>query len=70
MTIKSIKELIVAVGLGVHLTVFYIILKMTGIIEWDWLWILSPLWFPLSIIFVFVFGSFLISLVEEIGEAK
>jgi hypothetical protein len=41
------------------LTLIFITLKLTGYINWSWLWVLSPLWLPLSIflgIMVVVFG--------------
>lgn len=30
------------------LTLLFIGLKLTGHIDWSWLWVLSPLWLPLS----------------------
>ena len=26
------------------LTVAFIVLKLTGVIDWSWLWVLSPIW--------------------------
>ena len=42
------------------LAVAFIVLKLCHVIEWSWLWVLSPLWIPLAItivitIFVAVF---------------
>jgi len=36
------------------LTIAFIILKVTGFINWDWIWVLSPLWisFILAVIFI------------------
>lgn len=31
-------------GIAVILTVVFIVLKLTGVIAWSWLWVLSPLW--------------------------
>lgn len=31
------------------LTIVFITLKLIGKIDWSWLWVLSPLWVPLSI---------------------
>lgn len=28
------------------LTVAFIVLKLTGVICWSWLWVLAPLWIP------------------------
>ena len=26
------------------LTVAFIVLKLTGVIDWDWVWVLAPFW--------------------------
>lgn len=31
-------------GLAGVLTVLFVILKLIGVINWSWLWVLSPLW--------------------------
>ena len=28
------------------LTVAFIVLKLAGVINWSWLWVLAPLWIP------------------------
>lgn len=33
---------------GVLLIVF-ITLKLTGLVDWSWWWVMAPLWIPLSI---------------------
>lgn len=39
-------------GLCSVLTIVFIVLKLVGVINWSWLWVLSPLWidFLLAII--------------------
>ena len=32
------------------LTIVFITLKLTGFINWSWVWVLSPLWFPIIIL--------------------
>ena len=32
------------------LTVVFVILKLTDVIDWSWWWVFSPLWIPLAII--------------------
>ena len=32
------------VGFAGLLTIAFIVLKLTGVIAWSWLWVLSPLW--------------------------
>ena len=29
---------------GVLLTITFIVLKLTGVIDWSWFWVLSPVW--------------------------
>ena len=31
------------------LTLLFIGLKLTGYINWSWIWVLAPLWIPISI---------------------
>lgn len=38
------------------LAILFIGLKLTRVINWSWLWILSPLWIPFAIIIVLVLG--------------
>ncbi len=54
-------------SLSTTLLVIFIILKLTNIIEWSWLWVLSPLWISagLGLLFLLVIG--LILLVAAIG---
>ena len=40
----------------------FIILKLTGVITWPWLWILSPIWIPLVLAFVFITFILLLTL--------
>ena len=32
------------IGFTGVLTIIFIVLKLIGIIEWSWVWVLSPLW--------------------------
>lgn len=43
-------------GLGFSgvLTVVFIVLRLVGIIDWSWLWILSPLWIDIGITIILV----------------
>lgn len=40
------------VGLGFvdALTLLFIALKLTGVISWSWVWVLSPIWISISIL--------------------
>ena len=30
--------------------ILFIILKLTGVITWSWLWVLAPIWIPFVIV--------------------
>lgn len=34
------------------LTIIFIVLKLIGVIEWSWLWVLSPLWISVGLLLV------------------
>ena len=44
----------------VALVLIFAVLKVTGLISWSWLWVLSPIWITL-LIFAAVFSSILIT---------
>ena len=35
------------------LLIVFIILKLCGVINWSWIWVLSPIWISLLIVFLF-----------------
>jgi hypothetical protein len=37
------------IGFAGLLTIAFIVLKLTGVIHWSWLWVLSPIWIGLAI---------------------
>jgi len=43
------------IGFSGLLTVLFIGLKLTGFINWPWVWVLSPIWIDFLIVFVFLF---------------
>ena len=34
------------------LTIVFIVLKLTGFINWSWVWVLAPIWMPIVFIVV------------------
>lgn len=42
------------VGLGVYdvLAIVFIVLKLVGVINWSWVWVLSPIWISVIIVLV------------------
>lgn len=44
------------IGFTGLLTIAFIVLKLTGVISWSWIWVLSPLWisFALALIIIII----------------
>lgn len=34
------------------LLVIFVVLKLIGVIDWPWIWVLSPLWISLAIVLI------------------
>lgn len=43
------------IGFCEVLTIIFIVLKLIGVINWSWLWVLSPLWIGFVIVFIILF---------------
>ena len=43
---KEVKT--VGLGFADALTLLFIALKLTGRIDWNWIWVLSPIWISIS----------------------
>lgn len=41
------------------LTVIFMILKLTGVINWSWWWVLSPLWICISVAILIYLGIYI-----------
>lgn len=55
------------IGLGGVLGVTFIVLKLTGVIAWSWLWVLAPFWIPIAIVLVILVGLGLIAGVAKLA---
>ncbi len=51
------KNVRVSYSLTTPLFLVFLILKLTGFINWSWWWVTSPLWIPL------VFGIFILGII-------
>lgn len=43
------------IGFTGLLTIVFIILKLTGHIDWSWWWVLSPIWIGVALIVLILF---------------
>ena len=44
------------IGFAGALAIVFIILKLLDKIDWSWWWVLSPLWIPIPIVLLILFG--------------
>ena len=44
------------IGLPGVLFLIFLILKLTGNIDWSWWWVTSPLWIPVLLVIVILFA--------------
>ena len=47
------------------LTIVFIVLKLLHKISWSWFWVLSPIWIPLSVSFIFAILYVIISVTRK-----
>lgn len=47
------------------LTIAFIILKLTGVISWSWLWVLAPIWIHTAIVLAVLLVVLIVVLVKE-----
>ena len=50
------------------LGIAFIILKLTGVIGWSWLWVLAPLWIPTALVIVLLVVALIVLLVKEVAK--
>jgi len=43
------------------LTVVFITLRLTGVIDWSWAWVLAPIWIPVALVLLVVLVWVLLS---------
>ena len=54
------------IGLPGLLTVLFVGLKLTNVIAWSWLWVLSPIWIPLLLmIIILIIGGIVAAWLEK-----
>ena len=52
------------------LTLLFIGLKLTGYITWSWIWVLAPIWIPISIALVLLSAIILLVALGKIDIDK
>lgn len=52
------------------LLLLFVGLKLTGYVTWSWLWVLSPLWIPLAVVFVILGFTFTYVMFKSYSEDR
>jgi hypothetical protein len=47
------------------LFVIFLGLKITGVINWDWIWVFSPIWIPIILIFMLIIAIYILKSIIE-----
>jgi len=45
------------------LTIAFVVLKLCGVINWGWLWVLAPLWIPAALVVLFLIIFVIIAMI-------
>ena len=57
-------------GILTILFVVFLILKLTGNIDWSWWWVTSPLWLPVAILFFVISILFIAGVIMLYSRKK
>jgi hypothetical protein len=44
----------ITINLCSPLTIVFLILKLCGVINWSWWWVLSPAWIPIALVIILI----------------
>ena len=50
---------------GTLLAVAFIVLKVTHLIDWPWVWVLAPIWIPVGIVLAAIVVVLIVVLTKE-----
>jgi len=52
------------------LTILFIGLKLTGYIDWSWVWVLSPVWVHVVLAYTVIIIMFITALIARLCERR
>jgi fatty acid desaturase len=62
---EKLKTTSSGIGFGGALALLFIGLKLGGVIEWSWIWVLSPIWIPIVLVVLFLIIAFIVYLILD-----
>jgi hypothetical protein len=51
---KTVNNYSIEIGFSGLLTIIFIVLKLCKVINWSWIWVLSPIWIGFAALILFV----------------
>lgn len=52
-------------GLSGVLTLIFVVLKLVGVIDWSWWWVLSPILIDIGLTILVIAGIFIFAIIEN-----
>lgn len=53
------------IGFSGLLGLLFIALKLCGVIDWSWWWVLAPFWIPIALVIVIILVAVVIDVITE-----
>ena len=53
-------------GIGGVLTIVFIVLKLVGVIDWSWVWVLAPMWICAGVVLLLILCAVIVAVGEYI----
>lgn len=50
------------------ITIVFVVLKLTGVIDWSWWWVLSPILISFSLVIIVLIIALIIELVNKLKD--
>jgi ABC-type polysaccharide/polyol phosphate export permease len=64
MDSRSLEDMISRLAGLITAVLVFVVMKLTGVVSWSWLWVLAPLWLPVAVVLgaalIFGAGNFVI----------
>lgn len=58
----------VGIGFCDILGIVFIVLKLVGVIEWSWVWVLAPIWIQIAVVGVIAFMVVILMMIIHLIE--
>lgn len=58
------------IGFTGALAIAFIVLKLTGVIAWPWLWVLAPIWIPIIFVLMLLLALLITAGVDKLNKVR